>query len=412
MASDVLNRALMEEWYLHAPCQVQLDSLFSMISTGGSYVVHAGNRIHLQCQFHMADFSIYENPIVWTKRQINNDTRNVNMHANILPPFSSTGRFKVGYFQKNNKFGFTLTITGLTKVDEGDYYCRVFSASTNVLGIVHYNVVVREPVSRVSLTLGNSSVMAARSLKSLTLIESEPVSLKCVIIGGHPLPRVDIMLNDINITGEFEANTSCVHLYRPGLSAIECNTERWTDGFAPPAKYDDSVLKCIAYVEGMAPETAAMQLDILYPPEIMCIPTKTHVGQYNAQIKCQIRSKPRLTSIHWVLDAEGTTLYKGQTTKNSWTSVVDKSEYSIETTLHFDEVVDSSFRGYTVVAVNEIGASSQIAHLYREEAGYQSDSTYGPSVDYDALSSKSSHNSCFTFSLISLICISSLLTFL
>lgn len=85
--------------------------LFSMLSTGGNYVIHAGNKIHLQCLFTMDDFSVYENPVIWSKRQ-SNSTLNVNIHGSVLEPFSSTGRFHVNYYQKGLRYGLTLTITG------------------------------------------------------------------------------------------------------------------------------------------------------------------------------------------------------------------------------------------------------------------------------------------------------------
>lgn len=84
--------------------------LFNMISTGGDYVIHAGHPVvHLQCQFTMDSFDLFENPVIWSKQQGDVLTR-VNMMGTILQPFLRTSRFSVYMNDVGPKYHFTLSI--------------------------------------------------------------------------------------------------------------------------------------------------------------------------------------------------------------------------------------------------------------------------------------------------------------
>jgi len=49
--------------------------------------------LQLDCLFAMSDFSLFDNPIVWRKQQLDDDPLPVNFQGNILPPFFDAKRF-------------------------------------------------------------------------------------------------------------------------------------------------------------------------------------------------------------------------------------------------------------------------------------------------------------------------------
>jgi len=51
------------------------------------------DRLELHCQFDMSDFSLFDNPIVWNKQQLDDDPLPVNFQGNILSPFFDSKRF-------------------------------------------------------------------------------------------------------------------------------------------------------------------------------------------------------------------------------------------------------------------------------------------------------------------------------
>ena len=122
---------------------------------------------------------------------------------------------------------------------------------------------VSEPIRKMSIVLANNSDMAGRNLKSLTLVEEQPCSLKCTVSGGHPLPSLELFLRDINITEDFHLRRACSTVGQAGLSAVDCIMERWTEDFSPPAKYDGSVFKCVASVPGLPKRVATTKLQVL-----------------------------------------------------------------------------------------------------------------------------------------------------
>jgi len=50
-------------------------------------------RLQLDCRFDMPDFTLFDNPIVWRKQQLDDDAVPVNFQGNILSPFFDAKRF-------------------------------------------------------------------------------------------------------------------------------------------------------------------------------------------------------------------------------------------------------------------------------------------------------------------------------
>jgi len=84
---------------------------------------HEGDRVQLVCEFVGADFNLFDNPIVWHKRQrlhhhgsdgheIYNESSQINMMSSVLAPFSATKRFTPTFHSSPPTYRFALLITG------------------------------------------------------------------------------------------------------------------------------------------------------------------------------------------------------------------------------------------------------------------------------------------------------------
>ena len=69
--------------------------------------------LQLDCRFDMPDFSLFDNPIVWRKRQLDDDPLPVNFQGNILPPFFDAKRFATRLMMpERGRYNPALTILG------------------------------------------------------------------------------------------------------------------------------------------------------------------------------------------------------------------------------------------------------------------------------------------------------------
>lgn len=83
----------------------------SMWTQGQVHVLNAGQSIDLDCEFYAEEFSMFNNPVIWKKFQRQEQVE-VNIMGNILPPFFSTGRFKVALTTNPPRYRLQLKITG------------------------------------------------------------------------------------------------------------------------------------------------------------------------------------------------------------------------------------------------------------------------------------------------------------
>jgi len=54
-------------------------------------------------------------------------------------------------------------------------------------------------------------------------------------------------------------------------------------------------------------------------PKINCSPTEAYVGDRNVAIGCTVRSKPPVKAMFWIIDANGTSVSKGDFVADHWT---------------------------------------------------------------------------------------------
>jgi len=68
----------------------------TLLSTDRQHVVNVGDSISLDCRFHAVNYSLFDYPVLWRKRQLDEDVQ-INVMANINDPFLDGRRFEVTF---------------------------------------------------------------------------------------------------------------------------------------------------------------------------------------------------------------------------------------------------------------------------------------------------------------------------
>ena len=63
-----------------------------------------------------------------------------------------------------------------------------------------------------------------------------------------------------------------------------------------------------------------------------CENSQVSVGQLNACLKCEVRARPRLTALFWIIDDNGTTVTEGETVDTYWTLTYVRYSYLLTLT--------------------------------------------------------------------------------
>lgn len=54
-------------------------------------------------------------------------------------------------------------------------------------------------------------------------------------------------------------------------------------------------------------QVTVLKICCLVPPKIACLPVYALIGERDVTVTCEVRAKPRITSLFWIVD-NGTTL--------------------------------------------------------------------------------------------------------
>ena len=60
---------------------------------------------------------------------------------------------------------------------------------------------------------------------------------------------------------------------------------------------------------------------VLDSPKIACGRSKARVDDVNAVVRCNVRAKPKVTSVFWILSDNGTTLSNDEVVDDCWTVI-------------------------------------------------------------------------------------------
>lgn len=80
-----------------------------MHSKGHSFIVKAGDTVDLRCDFEADSFNLFDNPVLWRKRQDTEEVQ-INMLGNLLPPFNDSKKFTTYYEEMKPNYILGLTI--------------------------------------------------------------------------------------------------------------------------------------------------------------------------------------------------------------------------------------------------------------------------------------------------------------
>jgi len=67
-----------------------------MMSETQVYIVDVGDDVALECRFHADRYSMFDHPVMWRKRQLDESSQ-INMLGNINDPFIQTNRYEVTF---------------------------------------------------------------------------------------------------------------------------------------------------------------------------------------------------------------------------------------------------------------------------------------------------------------------------
>ena len=100
---------------IHGMCLDYISASFlRMITEGQQWIRNAGDSVEVPCEFYTDQFSMFDNPIIWTKYQHSEETP-VNIMGNILEPLLSTNRLKVTLVSRDApRYQMTLRFEGNT----------------------------------------------------------------------------------------------------------------------------------------------------------------------------------------------------------------------------------------------------------------------------------------------------------
>ncbi|KAK2160954.1 hypothetical protein LSH36_124g07015 [Paralvinella palmiformis] len=346
--------------------------LLTMITEGQRYVLSEGESVILLCDFHAQHYNLFDYPVLWRKSQHDEELQ-VNIMGNLNAPFVTTKRFQVNFSQDPPMHRLELFITDVVPEDSGNYSCEVRGPASVILSTVTHYVFVRAPVESLALTAANYSGELGltqddnKHSRKITMIENTLNPLRCTARGGYPAPELSIKLGKEDITKQFRHSCTPVLTGEPGLRVITYTTELWTDSFIPSAEDDGAKLRCTAAVTGLKANTTAIKLDVHYSPKIICHSLAVYEWERNAVLRCEVWSKPDITTLFWIIDANGTTLSVGEVINEFWILILDKDENYLQTQLFMRQARPENFRTYTIVAENSVAASSKNVELYRKQ---------------------------------------------
>jgi len=70
-------------------------AILMMITESRTFTLDVGQSVRLDCEFYMDNFDMFDNPVIWKKRQHGAASSPINTMRNIHRPFVDTGRFDV-----------------------------------------------------------------------------------------------------------------------------------------------------------------------------------------------------------------------------------------------------------------------------------------------------------------------------
>ena len=111
-----------------------------------------------------------------------------------------------------------------------------------------------------AMTDGGGGSSAGRRV---TFIEGMPRTVRCVAVGGYPLPEMVVRLGSEDITSRFTLSYSVTMEGVRGLRIIRYRTERRSDVIMVSAGDDERSIRCVAAVPGLGSLEAHVGIHVI-----------------------------------------------------------------------------------------------------------------------------------------------------
>jgi len=324
------------------------------------------SSVEMKCQFVSDDFKLFDNPIVWRKRQGSEESQ-VNMMGNLLEPFAMTQRYKASYTPGGANHDFRLNIKDVTLEDAGNYSCEVSGPQNSVVASVTHRVNVKSRVDSIVISTAGNETNLIGQQKSLIFIEGQPVDLTCTVIGGNPPPDVDVYLGnnsaDERLVPGFELNRTTDVTGQKGLRRVHHMTVWTVPRYVPQSHDDGKEMRCVATVHMLESTQVRATVLVQYAPLVECDMTEAAIGDRNVNLRCLVRARPPCHGAHWVIDDNGTTVSEGEVVNEHWQLVMDLTNGQFEVQLYIRYVTAQSFRNYTLRVENRVSSTSTVVTL-------------------------------------------------
>ena len=99
--------------------------------------------------------------------------------------------------------------------------------------------------------------------RTATFVEGAPRTMRCVAVGGFPLPEMRLFVGSADVTRRFVLSHSVTLSGVRGLRSIRYRTERTADKMAFTSRDDGQPIRCVVTVPGLTANHTVVRIDVL-----------------------------------------------------------------------------------------------------------------------------------------------------
>lgn len=193
------------------------------------------------------------------------------------------------------------------------------------------------------------------------------------------------------ITSEFDRVQTVEVSGRPGLRQLLYRTQMVSHRFKSEMQDNGRRVKCAIYSHSGVINTTSARIIVHYAPCIRCEEKSAYVTERNVFLRCEVTSRPALTSLFWVVN-NVTKVSDDEKVDSYWTITMDRTDGVVETSLYMTEAKPDSFRSYALSAENSVGKVTAEATLVQKHPNPTQPSAAAPKVNQRAAKPKSFYN--------------------
>jgi len=96
-----------------------------------------------------------------------------------------------------------------------------------------------------------------------TFVEGAPRTMRCIAVGGFPLPEMRVFVGAADVTRRFVLSHSVTLNGVRGLRSIRYRTQRTADKMAFTSRDDGQPIRCVVTVSGLPANHTVVAIDVL-----------------------------------------------------------------------------------------------------------------------------------------------------